>query len=203
MRGGKLHRSYIVDIPGLKDFSAQPGLNPGSVSDLSTSLHSMAGDSTTYAEGIARALRKAGANSTDPVMLVGHSLGGMTAVRAADQFTAAHLFNVTHVVTAGSPIARMKVPDKVQVLALENEHDSIPHLDAADNPPSPNRTTVTINQPLGPAGANHSLRKAYLPAAGTLDTSKNVSIRAYLESAGMFFSADKVRNHAYTITRDY
>lgn len=43
-------------------------------------------------------------------------------------------FNITHVVTAGSPIGRTDIPADVQVLSLENQRDIVPHLDAAPNP---------------------------------------------------------------------
>jgi hypothetical protein len=61
--------------------------------------------------------------------------------------------------------------DNVQMLCLENEHDIVPHLDAADNPDQPNRTTVTFDSQQGTIGDNHGTRSAYLPAATSLDHS--------------------------------
>ena len=95
--------------------------------------------------GIAEALALAGASAGDPVMLVGHSQGGMVAAQAAaDSASGAFAYNVIHVLTAGSPIGLADVPDDVQVLALENNNDVVPHLDSTDNPRSPNVTSVTV-----------------------------------------------------------
>ncbi|KWW97826.1 hypothetical protein TH66_20535 [Carbonactinospora thermoautotrophica] len=200
---GTVQRSYIVDIPGTKDWHPVPLQENKHLNDLGTNLHAMAGDPTAYQQGIAEALRRAGARPGDPVMLVGHSQGGMVAVRAANDFVRSGEFNVTHVVTAGSPVGRMEVPDRVRVLSLDNEHDVVPHLDAADNPDAPNRTTVTFSDQEGTIGDNHDIEKAYLPAAGALDSSDDPSVRAYRESAQRFFSGDRVETQVYQVTRKH
>ena len=47
-----------------------------------------------------------------------------------------------------SPIGRISrdLPESVQVLALENSADVVPHCDAAENPDRPNITTVTADE---------------------------------------------------------
>jgi hypothetical protein len=52
---------------------------PAPTADLATNLHTMAGDSTVYMRGIAAAIARAGISPGAAVMLVGDSLGGMTA----------------------------------------------------------------------------------------------------------------------------
>ena len=197
--------SYIVDIPGTKVWDAPGSVNPA-LNDLGTNVHVLGADITTREHAIADALHRAGANATDPVMLVGHSQGGMVAAQAAhDTTSGAFGFNVTHVMTAGSPIAYSDVPGNIQVLAMENSHDIVPHLDAADNPDRPNVTTVTFDTQFGNVGDNHSTQKAYLPAAQTLDTSTDPSVAAYRNSAGAFLTTDATgtttQAHVYQLTR--
>ncbi|MGH8901177.1 MAG: alpha/beta hydrolase [Egibacteraceae bacterium] len=202
MPDGSVQRSYIVDIPGTKDWQVNPAQDRTSLNDLGTNLRALSGDTTSYERGVAEALRRAGARPGDPVMLVGHSQGGMVAVRTANSFVASGRFAVTHVVTAGSPVAVMPVPRTVQVLSLENAHDIIPHLDAGDNPDAPNRTTVTFDRQLGTVGDNHALNLSYGIAANELDASNDPSVQAYRDSADAFFQGDRMASNVYQVSRD-
>jgi hypothetical protein len=201
MPDGSIRKSYVVDIPGTKDWQFNPAGDRTHLNDFGTNLHALAGETTTYEQGIADALRRAGVQPGEPVMLVGHSQGGMVAVHAADDFVQSGQFNVTHVVTAGSPVARMPVPSSVQVLSLENQHDIVPHLDARDNPDLPNRTTVTFDRQYGTVGDNHGIASSYTPAAIAVDSSGDPSVRKYLDSAGDFLNGDTATSHVYQVTR--
>jgi alpha-beta hydrolase superfamily lysophospholipase len=193
-----------VDIPGTKTWDG-PGLNPA-LDDFGTNVHGIAGDPTTREQAVADALRRAGAGPADPVMLVGHSQGGLIAAQAAhDGGTGAFPFHVTHVLTAGAPIGRVDIPPGVQVLALENSHDIVPHLDARANADQPNVTTVTFDRQNGSISADHDLGEAYAPAAVALDQGDNASVRAYLDSAAAFLSppdaGTTVQTNVYTYYR--
>ncbi|MCA0143768.1 alpha/beta hydrolase [Blastococcus sp. LR1] len=182
-------KAYIVDIPGTQDWSP-PGFSPNSESnDLGTNVRVLGGDATTRQQAIAMALAQAGAGSSDPVMLVGHSQGGMVAAQAAhDSGTADFPYDVRSVVTAGSPIARAEIPPRVQVLALENAYDIVPHLDGRSND-DPNVTTVTFEQQVGSVGGNHNIEKAYGYGAGLVDRSDDPSIAAFRAASSPFFAA--------------
>ena len=199
-------RSYIVDIPGTQDWTLPGGgVNPAT-NDLGTNVRVLGGDATTRQHAIAEALRRAGASATDPVMLVGHSQGGMVAAQAAhDAGTADFDFTVTHVVTAGSPVARAGIPDPVQVLALENAHDVVPHLDGRANDDDPHVTTVTFDQQNGAIGTNHGIRDAYRLGAQAVDRSDDPSITAYRAGASAFLVGPDedatVVAHVYSIGR--
>jgi hypothetical protein len=198
-------KAYVVDIPGTKVWDMPGEFNPA-LNDLGTNVHVMGGDVTAREKAIAQALHLAGADSDDPVMLVGHSQGGMVAAQAAhDAGTGDFGYNVTHVVTAGSPIGSTDIPDHVQVLSLENSHDIVPHLDAADNPDRANQTTVTFDMQNGTIGNNHSTQLAYLPAAQALDHSTDASVTAYRDSASAFLSGPgnptTVTANVYDLTR--
>ncbi|MGI5238879.1 hypothetical protein [Dactylosporangium sp. CA-139066] len=197
-------KAYIVDIPGTKVWNEPGSLNPAS-NDFGTNIHVTGGDTTAREMAIAEALRRAGATSTDPVMLVGHSQGGMVAAQAAaDTANGTFNFNVTHVMTAGSPIANADIPPTVQVLALENTADVVPHLDAHDNPDTANFTTVQFDNQHGTIGENHSIDRSYLPAAQALDNSTDPSVLNFRNSAGAFMGGapdSHVQTNAYALSR--
>ncbi|GAA2510818.1 alpha/beta hydrolase [Pilimelia columellifera] len=197
--------AYIVDIPGTKVWNA-PGAHSPALHDLGTNLHALAGESTTRQHAVAEALRRAGAGPDDPVMLVGHSQGGLVAAQAArDSGAGGFAFNVTHVVAVGAPIGHVVAPSHVQVLSLENRHDIVPRLDAAENRDRPNVTTVSFDSQLGSIGANHSTSRSYLPAAVALDASPTPSVRAFRDSAVAFMPTEDAgtttRTHVYALTR--
>ncbi|MGY2065812.1 PGAP1-like alpha/beta domain-containing protein [Blastococcus sp. SYSU DS0619] len=179
--------AYVVDIPGTADWNAPFGpVNP-ETHDLGTNVRVLGGEATTRQRAIAEALRRAGAGPADPVMLVGHSQGGMVAAQAAaDAGTADFDFDVRSVVTAGSPIARAEVPPSVQVLALENVHDVVPQLDSRANDDSPNVTTVTFAGQHGSIGDNHGIGSAYRPAARAVDAADEPSLAAFRAAAAPF-----------------
>lgn len=201
---------YVVDVPGTKDWNL-PGTDK-SANDLGTNVDAMAGNKTALEQGIEQALHKAHADGPPhaPIMLAGHSQGGIVAAESAGDLKS-HGYNVTHVVTAGSPIGRIDVPDDVQVLSLENENDIVPHLDAADNPDSANRTNVEFKDNTGTIDGNHSLGDPvlkdkhpvldrnghpemrsgnYSAAAHDLDSSDDPAVRAYRDGMGAFTDGD-------------
>ena len=163
----------------------------------------MAGDSTVYMRGIEAAMAQARIPPGAPVMLVGHSLGGMTAAALAADPTFRRRFNVTQVVTAGAPIGRFAVPAGVQVLAVENRNDLIPALDGADNPDRANVTTMTFSDNKGTMGENHSLRDAYAAAAADLPAG-DPSYAAWQESARGFLNPENQTSttDTYASTRE-
>ncbi len=136
--------AWILQLPGTQQWRPSARSNP---LDLTSDVRLMAQQTAVLtraaAEALDQAMTAAGrTGSRDPVMLVGHSLGGIAAASLAcsAEFTTAH--RVTHVVTAGSPIARFPVPPDVSVLSLEHRQDAVPHLEGARNPDRRTWTTV-------------------------------------------------------------
>lgn len=195
-------RRVVVDIPGTKDWT--PAHETPDVVGWAANIRAIAGGDTTYENGVLEAMRQAGVRPADDVMVVGHSLGGMVAVALARDAARSGRFNVTHVLTAGSPIGKFvgNLPANVQVLALENKHDVVPHLDGVENPDLPNVTTATFDIDDDSVGDNHGIGTAYVPGAAEVDASDDPAIRAFLAGAGGYFGATAVRTHAYVITRD-
>jgi hypothetical protein len=201
-RSGAL-RHVVVDIPGTKTWSLAAH-NPD-VTSIATNLRSLAGEGTAYEEGIELAMRRAGVRPDDDVVLLGHSEGGMVAVNAATRFAQTGEFHVGHVITAGAPISATvdRVPNSVQVLALENAGDVVPHLDGQPNPDRPNVTTVTLHHDYGDIGRNHDLTDSYLPGATDVAAGSDPSVRAYLVGLAPFFNATAVRTQRFLISRTY
>ncbi|HEY2982943.1 MAG TPA: hypothetical protein VGJ38_02245, partial [Jatrophihabitantaceae bacterium] len=180
-------------------------LHSGDVTSIATNLRALRGAVTTYERGVLEAMRQAGVGPDDDVLMVGHSEGGMVAVNAARRAAASGEFRVRHVVTAGAPLGLIagNVPASVNVLALENDGDVVPHLDGAENPDRLNVTTVTAHRGHGDVVANHRLDEAYLAAARDLDAGDDPSVRDYLQGLAGFLTASTVRTHTYQITRTY
>ncbi|MCF6746544.1 alpha/beta fold hydrolase [Blastococcus sp. KM273128] len=198
--------AYVVDIPGTGDWSLPDGsVNPAS-NDLGTNLRVLGGEVTTRQRAVAEALRRSGAGPSDPVLLVGHSQGGMVAAQAAhDAGTADFPYDVRGVLTAGAPIGRVEVPSRVQVLALENAHDVVAHLDGRDNDDDPNVTTVTFARSTGAVATAHGLASSYLPGARAVDRVEDPSLAAFRASAAPFLAGPgeevDVVSHVYAISR--
>jgi hypothetical protein len=201
--GADGRRWVIVDVPGTKDWSLSP--HNRDVTSLATNLRAISGEPTTYERGVVEAMRRAGVQPDDQVLLVGHSEGGLVAVDAAKHLASTGEFRVTHVVTAGAPIALVAggIPPSVDVLALENEGDLVPHLDGAENPDRVNVTTATTRHDHGDVHANHDLEASYVASSADVDASDDPSLRAYVGALGGFLTARSMRTRRYLIARKY
>jgi hypothetical protein len=195
-------RRAIVDITGTKSWDPLPTRD---VTSLTTNGRALVGEHTAYEDGVLAAMRRAGVRAADDVMLVGHSQGGLIAVTTARDALASGAFNVTHVVTAGAPIGRTvgMLPRTVQVLALENTRDVVPHLDGLGNPDRRNVTTVSSAHGDGTVLGDHDIDAAYVPIAADAQASDNRSIQDFLSGAAGYFQAREVVTHTFQIQRGY
>lgn len=124
-------RSWLVAIPGIQTWGPVADRNPF---DLTSAVGALAGRRSAPALQVVQALEAVGAERDEPVLLAGHSLGGLVACSLAADPAFRSRFRVTHVVTAGSPVALFRVPSRVRVLSLEHQEDVVPSLDGRDNP---------------------------------------------------------------------
>lgn len=148
---------YAVYLPGTDTWNL-PGQQTADVRDLGANVRLVGGQDTAYMDGIERAMRASGVPDGADVMLVGHSQGGMTAAALAADDHFSRRYDVSHVVTAGSPTAQVpSIPSHTQVLSLENTGDVVPLLDGEPNPDDANRTTVRFDGRTGSVGGNHDL----------------------------------------------
>jgi hypothetical protein len=192
---------HIVYLPGTDDLAPAPWEHHGDVRDLSGDLHAIAGEDTTYAAGIEQAMAEAGIGPHDPVLLVGHSLGGL---EAASMLAHGSSCDVTHVVTAGSPLGAVHgYPADTHVLSLENRGDLVPLLDGRDNADTTQQVTVQFDDHETSMIGNHDLRH-YLHGAAAADASADPSVREQLDSlraAGFLGSHDPSTGRVFQITR--
>lgn len=132
--------SWTVLIPGTQEF-----LSSSNPFDAATDLSLMAHETADVSEAVEQALDEAGAAPDEPVVLVGHSLGGIAAaaLAASPAFRANH--PVGGVVTAGAPTATFALPAGVPVLHVENEESLVENVDGrsrAEGPATVDRVTV-------------------------------------------------------------
>lgn len=199
---------WVVEIPGTQEWSPTAGSNPV---DLTTNARLMAGQQPTQNQAIVQAMHQAGIQPGDPVMLAGHSQGGIAAASlAADPGTRAQ-FNITNVYTGGSPIARFDIPDTVHVMSVEHTQDAVPRLDGTPNPDRPTWVTVT-HDPTGMAQRDGTTVTStaqshdsyvYSRTAGMIDASTDPTLVAARQSFDPFFTGDpsKVTYQDFQLTR--
>ncbi|PFG41686.1 hypothetical protein ATJ88_0328 [Isoptericola jiangsuensis] len=132
--------TWVVTVPG-----TQALVSRDHAFDGVTDLDLMAGEAAEVARGVMAALDDAGAAPDEPVVLAGHSLGGIavTSLAAMPAFRARH--PVAGVVTLGAPTGTFTTPRGVPVLHVENTEELVSPLDGrsgAANPATPDRVTL-------------------------------------------------------------
>lgn len=185
-------RSWAVGVPGTQNWSPIASENPN---DLSSGFQLMAEQKAAAEELVIRAMDMAGVEPGEPVVVVGHSLGGMAVTEIASDPALAERFTVAAVVTAGSPVARIDVPAHVQALHLESTHDVVPALDGRPNPDVSNRVTVTVDltqrspaevlASRTPAAAHDGF--VYAEVLAAVERSDDPSIRSFLGTTSEVF----------------
>ena len=193
---------HIVNLPGTDDLGTLPWTADDDVRDMGTNLDLIAGDHDDYQQGILEAMHQAGIQADEPVLIIGHSQGGMEAVAiAAGQSD----YNVTDVVTAGSPTAQVGgFPTGVNVLSLEQHGDLVPLLDGEPNPPSVEQTTVVIDADPGPGIEAHHDHDVYIAGGAAVDASTDPSVVSSVESLhehGFLGTGGQVTSQVFQITR--
>jgi len=196
---GKVRR--VVLIAGTRDWFLASG-NPA---DIQANPQAVTGGLPDVAQTVVAALVADGAKPGEPVMLTGHSQGGIVATALASSPAIAASFTVSAVVTAGAPTGRIELPASVSALHLEGTRDVVPGLDGRANPETPNRVTVhhdvrrSGEESL--AGEGESMASAhalptYRETARLVDEGASASADAWLEANREFLDPGVV-----TVTR--
>lgn len=181
--GADGRRRAIVYMPGVQDW-ATDSRNPMSGG---SALRAEAGMTSAYTDLVVRALDEAGVTKDEPVLLAGHSLGGIAAAQVAGDPAVLDRFTVTAVVTAGSPVGEAGIPSDVTVLSLEHDNDLVPRLDLTANTDAPNVTTVTATAPTWSPGNAHG-SDLYADLADRVDGSADPSLVAWREEVAPFLA---------------
>jgi hypothetical protein len=194
-------RHHIVYLPGTDDLHTLPWTMDDDIRDLPTNLLVMGDQETAYGAGIVAAMHAAGIKPDDPVLLAGHSQGGMEAVWIAHHHPE---FAVAGVVTAGAPIAHVVSVGGPPILALESTGDLVPQLDGEANPPAISLVTVTFDDDQSTLVGHHSLSN-YTAAAAGVDGSPHPSLLTQLDGLrdrGFLLGESAVlQTHVVQITR--
>ena len=165
LRIEKYPTAVVVYVPGTQSASFGWTANP---MDMRTNLQSFTGLNSNVESGIAGALAAAGVKSTDRVMLVGHSQGGMVAITAAKHSkTGKFPYSIERVITFGSPVGISYDKSMPKVLSVENTSDIVPVLDTRTNPDTPNWLTFRRN--LGGSLVSSHLMETYRQLALQID----------------------------------
>ena len=133
--------SWVVYVPGTTDWT----VGDGEPQDLLTNLEGVGGTPTAMESAVVTAMRQAGIQPGEEVALYGHSQGGITVSNIAADPAIQDRYNITTVLTAGSPTAGAAIPDDVHALQLENAGDAVPGLDAAPTPTGPHRQVAMLD----------------------------------------------------------
>ena len=178
-------RTWVVAIPGMQTGAFGWGSNP---MDNATNVRLMAGAANDGMALVARALEQAGARPGEPLLLAGHSQGGMVAMALAGDPAFRARYRVAAVLTAGSPVATMSALPGVAVLHLENDQDLVPAVDGEAPPARGNRTTAVrdLGASSDPAdriaardpGAAHDI-DTYVRTARAVSAAGAPSVRAW------------------------
>ncbi|KUM36964.1 hypothetical protein AR539_06390 [Arthrobacter sp. EPSL27] len=192
--------AYIVTIPGTSEWNVRSGSNP---LDTVGNLASASGTLSTASQAVTMAMRQAGIPDGAPVMLVGHSQGGMTAANLAADAGFRGQFNVTNVMTYGSPIDSTRIPGSVDTLALQHPFDVVPRLDLGNAKPGapglvgwPSSSGATVVTLPGPPGAgpgdvlgNHDYN-AYAASVAANESSGALAAYRNAPSTQAFITSD-------------
>lgn len=155
-------RSYTVILPGLQATDLGPR-------GLASAVNTHGGRDSTYANAVRDALGDLGIKPGDTVVIVGHSLGGMTAAALArdPRFKG----KVVGVVTAGSPVEG-RIPRDVPSVSVRNRHDPVWQIQG--NSAGDDRRHVTVTQQKSQQTNDHSLDDVYTPFSRTVDDIEQV-----------------------------
>lgn len=190
--------SWLVLIPGTQ--SDLVGEHPF---DWAGNPGAMIGDMTGATATVVQAMRMAGIRPGQPVMLAGHSQGGMVALNAAN--AVAEEYDVSGVVTVGAPVGLLDAPEGTEVLSLEHVEDPTSGLDNAANPVGENWTTVerplTMSSDPDVNGVSHPGQShdtpAYADTARLTDASTDGAVLDYLGTVSPVLDPDATATSTY------
>lgn len=113
--------NWTVHIVGTQDLDPLSS-NPH---NFASAIAAANGQDTDVARAVREAMRQAGVGPDDPVMLAGHSLGGLTAANLAADPDFRSKYNVVSVVSSGASIGDRVIPPPTTVLEQANPYDPI------------------------------------------------------------------------------
>ncbi|HLS02450.1 MAG TPA: hypothetical protein VK054_10810, partial [Beutenbergiaceae bacterium] len=129
-------RAWQVYIPGGQGFDITD------VHSLVNAPNAVEEHLTPSAIMVTNVMQQAGVKKGENVVMVGHSHGGITASKVANDPVVRSQFDIPLVVTAGSPVDRHNIRPDTQVVSIEHTEDFVPGLDGVDEGETPGLTRV-------------------------------------------------------------
>ena len=185
---------WRVTLPSTQDWQIISG-DTGALNDLGSNIALMLAPDVqaAYERAVLQAMRKAGIQPADPVMLVGFSQGGILAGKLAS--TVPPPFNVQAIFVAGAPIDAMRIPDSVSVISLQHRWDPVHQMDGASHTDTANWVTVHTDQQ--PGDAAHGAEPYRHTAKNWVDGSEaSAGVKAVSKIQAKFFSDNEIE-HLY------
>lgn len=177
---------YNVYLPGTKAFDS-PLDQSGLVQNMGTNFAAVAGDDNAYQQAVLEALADVPPGAQ--INFIGHSQGGIVAARLAEAIANGETDvqgRVNAVLTAGSPVDDIDLPEDVQMVSLVNEYDIVPRLDGEGYGDRSNHTSIVFEEQNGDTTANHSLGEVYVTQAGDIVRSDDTAVVDALAGLGDF-----------------
>lgn len=187
----------IVNIPGTEKWGPMAGDNPmdltGNAAQAGSAGWSAGSEAT--ADAIAQLYESGAVPPGTPLMLNGHSQGGMIAASLAANEDFASRYHVTTVMTYGSPVDNYDVPSGVNQLNIQHRGDAVPRIDAEGSAmgpvvpgpggipvplPIPNPGELLANQNIG--AGNTTTVTLDSPGSHPFDVGTNHSSGEYQDS---------------------
>lgn len=137
LAGGK---TYVVTLPGTTSLDSLE--NPFSMTGIA---EGMLHGSPHVAQATMESLEAVGAPAGSRIILNGYSQGGIHAANLAGNEALRSRYDVSQIVTVGSPVASIEIPEDVKALHIEHIDDAVPASDGARNPATPNRVTAYLS----------------------------------------------------------
>jgi hypothetical protein len=148
-------KRYEVYIGGTREFGIGPDDQPW---DMTSNLVGIEGDTSGSMVAVENAMRESGITSDSPVLITGHSQGGLVAASIAQSGN----YDVQGLFTLGAPAAQSTVSSDIPWVALEHSNDIVPALSGAWEHSEPVIVTREVG-PLALAGDPHFFAPHMLP----------------------------------------
>ncbi|HLS25228.1 MAG TPA: hypothetical protein VK063_05065 [Beutenbergiaceae bacterium] len=197
--------AWQVLIPGTQSDDAPWG---GDVpNDWASNLQIYDRRESAASAAVIAAMRAAGVRPGEPVMLAGHSQGGLVATDLAAREDVRAEFAIESIVSVGAPVGHIDIPDGVAALHLEHEDDLVAGVDDRTNPVTPERTTVTRNvtpeNPWHQIGGVHQAHHipAYVETARLTDASTDPAVRNWMAASAAMLNPEAQVTSTYMQAR--
>jgi pimeloyl-ACP methyl ester carboxylesterase len=116
---------FEVYIAGTVDLGIVSGTEPW---DMTSNINAIAGMSAASVAAVQEAMAQAGITASSPVVITGHSQGGLVAATIAESSK----YNVQALVTFGAPIGAIEIPSNVPALSVRHTDDVVHALNGHD-----------------------------------------------------------------------